>query len=147
MNQISVMALFCEDIRDEKSGQVSLVGIMSDNANVPHPPKGTPTIGMIPKLAIYLRASFDVNAEIDEIKFVMELPDGEKVAVGSANAATIAEAKGTKAKGNPMGTIISTVKIQPLPLAKLGRITVRAYIGKQEYLAGFLNVISEGAAA
>ena len=47
--KFSAIALFCEDIREEKSGQYAIAGILPDRLNV----KRLPTV--LPKLGIYLR--------------------------------------------------------------------------------------------
>ena len=54
MTAVNVMALFCEDIREEKDGVVSLIGIIPDNVNVdvnmsalPSEPSAPPKIGTV----------------------------------------------------------------------------------------------------
>ena len=142
----SVIALFCEDIREEKSGALTLVGVLGDNVNVPPQPECLNTVAMLPRLCVYLRVNFDVSAELGPVTFRIIMPDGTEVPAGGVDQATLAQARETREKGNPMGGVISRFQFGGLVMKKLGRMTVEATIGDQKYLAGFLNFTSEGAA-
>ncbi len=140
----SAVALFCDDIREEKSGAVILIGIMGDNVSIPRPPdEADGMVGVIPRLCIYIRVNFDVSADVAPISFKVTMPDGSELDAGKIDERTIATAKSTRDKGNPMGGVVSRLKLGGLMMNKLGRMTVEANVGGQVYLAGFLNFISE----
>jgi hypothetical protein len=144
MNPTSVMALFCDDIREEKSGALTLIGVLGDNVTLPPlPPDGGNIVGIIPRIAIYLRINFDVNAEIGPITFKITMPDGAEIDAGGISEATIAEAKDTGKSGSPIGGIISRLVFGNVPLRKAGRMTVEATVGDTKYLAGALNFMPE----
>jgi hypothetical protein len=138
----SVVSLFCEDIRQEITGQFSLIGVLADNAVVPTPPPGTDpnSPGMIPRLALYTRINFDVDVELGPISFTVEMPDGQIMPAGGVTPETLEEARGTRSLGNPMGGVISVLRLQNFVVPKLGRVIFRVTIGDQSYIAGFLNV-------
>jgi hypothetical protein len=81
--KMQVIGLFCEDIREEKSGQISLVGIMPDNANIPAPP--TPTEenkvfqGVLPKLALYVRIHLALEDDPGPMLISLVLPNGDAI--------------------------------------------------------------------
>jgi len=49
MADFSAIAIFCDDIRAEKAGTDTIVGVLPDNINVPDMP------GIFPRLAVYIR--------------------------------------------------------------------------------------------
>ena len=139
----SIIALFCDDIREEKNGALTLVGVLGDNANVTKPPTDE-MVGFIPKLCIYLRLSFDVSAELGLVSFTVKMPDGTEIGAGGIDSETLAKARETRNKGNPIGGVVSRLQFVGLTMKTQGRMTVEATIGDQTYVAGFLNFISEG---
>jgi len=145
MNSPSAIALFCEDIREEESGQVSLIGVLGDNVIIAGAPTdSSPNVrGFIPKLCIYLRVSVDVNAEVKPIEFVVTMPNGEIGTRGLFDEATIATAQKTREHGNPIAGLVSRLVMSNLVIpSALGRITVTVTIDGQTYVAGALNFIA-----
>jgi hypothetical protein len=141
MNPTSVIALFCDDIRVEQSGALSLVGVYSDNVKVPDPPPaadGRKLPLVIPRLGVYVRVNFDVRSEIGPINVKVTMPDGEVIHDEMIEEKTIAEGRATKKKGNPVAGLIQRLQFGNLPVT-LGRIVCEVTIGTQTYLAGFLN--------
>src|SRR5688572_15722901 len=66
---IQAIGFFCEDIRDEKSGQDTLIGILPDHLAVPAFP------GMLPKLGIYVRIHLSLDANPKIIRVKLKQPD------------------------------------------------------------------------
>lgn len=142
----SVIALFCEDIREDKSGTLSLIGIFGDNAVVPPLPSELPNArGLIPKLCVYIRIYFDVDSGLGPIRIKLILPDGKEMEAGSVDDATIAQAKSTKENGNPMASVIARFQLNYFVTRDLGRLQVVVSIGAQSYLAGYLNIMAGAA--
>ena len=142
----SAIALFCDDIREEKSGQVTLVGVMSDNIQVHSPPEPVATEGknfvrVIPRLGIFIRISFDVRAEVSPVIISVTMPDGEEVHRAEIEEHVIDGARATREKGNPIAGLVQRLQVGGLPIKKLGRMTVTVTVRDQTYLAGFLNFI------
>ena len=139
----SVVALFCEDAREEKSGGMTLLGVFPDNMKVPMIP------GRFGKLTVYVRASFDPNSLPETIHFRMTLPDDQEVAFDDIDpTAHLEEIQDAVQKGAPLFGVIMTAETMGLPIMKAGRIVVLARIGNgEEFPVGALNVQPDPAAA
>jgi hypothetical protein len=150
MYPTSAIALFCEDIREEKSGALTLIAIMPDNVSVPPPQQpsgeGEKRTRLIPRLGVYVRINFDVSADLGPITVKVTMPDGEVVHEETISDETVISAKETREKGNSIGGMIQRLQFGGLPLNQLGRITVEVSTGAQTYLAGSLNFLPESAA-
>jgi len=140
MSPISVVALFCEDIRDEVGGTISLIGIFSDNAELPPLVEGTAV--MISKLSVYIRINFDADRDLPApIKYHVIMPDGVRIPAGEINKETIDSARSTKRLGNPIAGLFGRFQMNSLVFAKPGRIVVEVDIDSETYLAGALNFV------
>jgi hypothetical protein len=132
----SITGLFCEDIREEKSGQETFVGVMSDNLNISSPH------GVMPKLCIYVRARFPIGSPPPpSVKLRLELPWGEALDMGTADQALIekgireAEEIGSASFGLNMKAQIIGFRIEGP-----GRIIIVAEIGNKTLEAGALHI-------
>jgi hypothetical protein len=93
---MQAIGLFCEDIREEKSGQLNLIGIMPDNLNIPATP--APTDGkilqaMIPKLALYVRVHLEPEDDPGEVQISLIFPNGDVSNIASFPAELVEESK------------------------------------------------------
>jgi len=142
MDIVRGLAIFCEDIREEKTGQDTLIGIMADNIAVP----ATPV--MLARLAIYTRIYFNSSAEPVPINAVVQMPSGEKHELGMADTALVREALNT-AKSNraPLAGVVLKGIFSPLPLPSLGAINAIVRVGAREHVVGTLNVVIDPAAS
>ncbi len=133
----SVMALFCEDMREEVGGKTTLVGILPENLNVPElPSEESGSIGAMPQLCIYLRLGFDVQTEISSISVHLTFPDDTVRDLDIVNIVFVKKAQEeAKAKGRTMAGIISQVRFAPFPLPKFGRLQVATAINSVQYLS------------
>lgn len=142
MHEISAIALFCDDIREEKSGAHSIIGIMGDNIIVP----GFP--GAVPKLGIYIRLHLSV--EFKPCKFAVSLiyPNGDRLQVNEIEQAlvrkTLKDAKLTKTN---IAGIYSQLVAAPFPVSQEGRIAVEISWNQSSMMIGGLNFVSEKNAA
>lgn len=145
----SVVAIFCDDIREEKSGQITLVGVLGDNINVGFPPDrgdgsaDSKFVRVIPRLGIYIRINFDASAELGPTSLKITMPDGEVIHEAMVEESVVATARSTREKGNALAGIIQRIQFGGVPLRQLGRLTVEVTIGQQAYLAGYLNFLAE----
>lgn len=134
MAQILITGLICEDIRAEKSGQETLVGIFPDNIRVPEFP------GAIPKLSIYVRIHIDPAFDPGPIKIRLIVPSGEEHDLSELSEEFIKHVRDQAlAKGAPIAGIISRATISPLQIGSPGRLIVVANVQGKEFPCAALN--------
>jgi hypothetical protein len=135
MQLISAVALFCEDIREEKAGPDTLIGIYPDNVIVPAIPYA------FPKFAIYLRVNMDPTCDPQSFTLRIRMPDGNEPIVSEFDEEFVAKTKsGVQASGAPLLGFISRITTGNFPVSAPGRILAIVKMGDQEFLAGALNV-------
>ena len=130
-----VVAIICEDIREEKSGQDTLVGVMPDNLRLTKFP------AFIPKLATYIRIHFDPNIVVPPIQAKLSIPDGPELDVGAADSALIEKGR-NEALQNEMpyaGIILKTV-ILGFKLTSAGLIKLSVNFGGEDQLCAAIRV-------
>jgi hypothetical protein len=130
----NIVGLFCEDIREEKSGQHTLIGIMPDNMAVPHMP------GAIPKLGIYARCHVDPNVDVGSISLKLKFPDGEEAPLSNFDEAAVKKVQtDTRVKGTPLSGFLLIGLLGMLKLPAPGRVLAIVTIGGQEVVAAAIN--------
>ena len=138
MAQISITGLICEDIRTEKSGQETLVGIFPDNINVPAFP------GVVSKLAIYVRVHVDPAFDSGPIKIRLIIPGGEEHDLPELSEEFIKKARDQAlAKGSPIAGMISRAIVAPLQIASPGRLIVMVNVQGKEFPCAALNFVQK----
>jgi hypothetical protein len=141
MDIIRGLAIFCEDIREEISGQNTLIGIMADNLAVP----STPVV--LARLAIYTRVYFDISAQPETVSAVVEMPSGERFELGGATIDLVKGGFATARDNNvQLAGIILKGLFSPLPISSVGAINAIVSIGARQHILGTLNVIIDPAA-
>jgi hypothetical protein len=147
MQSPNIMAVFCEDIREEKNGMFTLVGILPDHVNVANPPgeDGTtppPTdqkYKTLNKVHVYARIAFDPDYDIGEPEFFLVMPHGEPQSLGKVSPETVAKAKdGARKRSNPLAGIIFRVAFGEMRFTKLG--VMRVELKMAGALAAFLAI-------
>jgi hypothetical protein len=134
MIAVSVVALFCEDIRDEVSGAHTLVGVISDHIRVPAIP------GALAKLSIYVRINFDPEYDPGEISVRLRMSDGTEMPLTKFEPELIAKAKSDAlASGFPVAGLISKTAAAPFPITQRGITRVLVNVGGAEFLGGALE--------
>lgn len=135
MNDISCVALFCEDIREEKAGSTTLVGIMPDNVNLP----GIP--GTMLKLAVYLRMYMRPDFVPGQIITRIVMPDGSELAREEATAEVIEQSfrKATEAQ-NPYAGLIAKLLLIQVAIPQPGRMQVIVTAAGEDHVAGMINL-------
>jgi hypothetical protein len=135
MKLLRAVAIFCEDLRQEGTGQDILIGTMSDNLGLP----GFPA--MLPKLAVYLRAYFDTSSKPEAISAWVQFPWGQRIDLGEA-AADLVRGAIDEAKSNnaPLAGVIFKGLISPFAVPSPGIATAHIRVGKHEHLCGMLNL-------
>jgi hypothetical protein len=142
MDIVTGLAIFCEDIREEKSEQTTLIGILADNLAVPSTPV------LLARLALYTRVYFDCSEEPEAVTAVVKMPSGETFELGGASVDLVKEAFATARSQNvQLAGVIFKGLFSPLPVPRLGAINVIVSIGARQHILGTLNVIIGPAAS
>ena len=143
---VRVVGFFCEDIREEKSGQLSIIGIMPDNLNIPAPPsvkEGTERAqGILPKLGLYVRAQIGLEDAPGPMEISLIFPDGNTLKLSSFDADLIEAAKRqSKENGLPIAGMVSHAVLVVVPVTGPGKFlaVVDAKEGRQTRAA--LNLV------
>ena len=131
----SVITLFCDDVREEKSGMDTLIGVYSDNVNVPSFPFS------FPKIAIYTRINIDVADSPGEISIVISVPNQDDVLLSTLDTKIITDGqRQAKRNGAPMVGLISKAIAANFTVPAPGQVTLTVKIKGRKYVGGTLNV-------
>lgn len=145
MQPFTAVAIFCEDIREEKNDIITLIGLVPDTVEVEalsgggQPAGGETRKFLSNKLCIYVRINFnpDDDLTVSEIRLVM--PDDTSIKMAEIEHELIDKAKSdAKTKGNVLAGIISRAALQGFSPPN-GAIRVEADINGQTYLIGALT--------
>lgn len=141
MLPLSVMALFCEDIREEKGDIVTLVGILPDTVNFEEPPNETPMgqiTRVISKLCIYARVNFDPTMDLGVPQMWLVMPDGERLPLGDISSDIVGKSKSEAAnKGNLLAGIVSRIVLAGFRPPN-GSVKLEVEINGETHLGGTL---------
>jgi hypothetical protein len=146
----AAVCIFCEDVREEKSGQDTIIGILPDNLVATRPPSGvtSPNIRLLPRLGIYMRIHLDADQDAPkEVSAKVINIDGQIVAHSTWETATVEKSfSDSRANKIPVVGLIFKLVVAPFPLTpEGGRITAVAIVDGVERIAGALNVIISSA--
>ena len=150
MNPLSIIGLFCEDIREEKGDVLTLVGLMPDNVNVEAVQREGKRAENMPfsvnrvlsKLCVYARANFDPHDPIQEIGLNLVLPNGQKISIGGAVPEFVERAKvEAKEKNSPLAGVIMRAVLVGFVLPEAGILRLEASIGAEMRLLAVLNFL------
>jgi len=145
---ISAVAIFCEDIREEKSGQDTIVGTLPDYLAIENAPQISSSRPMLPRLAMYARIQFDIDETPGDIAVALLDANGAVVAQTGFDPAVVKKSfSDTKANKMPLVNLIMKVIIGPFPIVRPGKIIAKLKIGDSERVIGALNVMIGGTKA
>jgi hypothetical protein len=135
MNAASVVALFCDDIREEKFGTFTIVGVYPDNLQIKQMP------GTFAKMSVYVRMHIPVDCKPGKIVTRIFMPDGVEVNSDEADAQVVTNALENAIKaGGAYAGLIARFTMLNLRVTAAGRMQVKVGIGDKEYIAGTLNL-------
>lgn len=133
MSDLTSVGFFCEDIREEKNGMLSLVGIFQDNINV----EGG---GFIPKLCVYVRSYFNTEKPVKAFRIDLVFPDGEAFEIADVEPSKIEEAAAkTKSQENPLTIFVSRAILLGVQVTS-GRHVLKMTVGEESFPIGSLNI-------
>lgn len=131
----STLALFCEDIREEKAGTETIVGIFPDNLSVPKVP------GVFPKICVYLRIHVRPDFNPGSIVTYIKMSDGAVISESRMQGDVVEKAlSSARATGLPYAGLITKFVMVQLRVNVPGRISALVNIAGREYVAGALNI-------
>lgn len=142
MFETNVLGLFCEDVREEKGGSVTLVGLMPDNINLDvigeAPPDAARTM---PKVCIYARVNFDVDQPVKNVDLHLIFTDTVSIPIGKIDGNVIDLAvKQAKEKDLPFAGVTMRAAINALNVPKPGIVRLEALVDGKTTLLAIMNV-------
>jgi hypothetical protein len=133
---ISAATIFCDSVRDEKSGASTYVGVVTDNLAVGDMP------GMLARLTIYSRIIMPVDSEPQPIDVVLST-NGVETSIGNFDKekvrAAMAEAAAT---GSAIVTFLTSAASTPFVVNEPTRLRVFVRIPNVEIESGNLKINS-----
>lgn len=137
---VNAVAMFCEDIRDEVSGQHSIIGVFSDNLKVSTIP------GVMPKLGVYVRIHLDVACEPSELMIILLDAEnnliGDNIFTAELVARTLEDAKKTNKK---VAGFFSQMVAGQMPIKQAGPIECHLRFNNETRFLGSLNLVLDQA--
>jgi hypothetical protein len=141
---LQVFGIFCEDIRQEKSGQVSIIGSLPDNIQMPAPPDSLKSEevlkAVMPKLGLYLRLALPLKGSGKPMPIKLVMPDGSDLPLGDIDAELIAKARREARENNlPLAGIVFHALLEGFRIMP-GIISAVLDSEGKRYICAFLNV-------
>lgn len=134
---VNAVAIFCEDIRQELTGQVTLVGIMPDTIRISQIPT------LVPRLSVYVRVHITVPEQPNEIS--AKLVGANSAPFPPLNWKKDAIEKAftdLRAKKVPFAGFVARSSAALFPIHQEGLLSVIVSIDGKEYTAGAINIIT-----
>jgi hypothetical protein len=136
MQKLSVICLFCDDVREEKSGTETLVGVLPDNLSIDKIPSA------IPKLGMYFRIHLDPKFDPGRLTTKLKMEDGSVIELGEIDRSVLDRTRVEAEKhGAPITGLIFRAIASPFSVPFPGRVLAILDCDGEEYLAGSLNFI------
>ena len=148
MQHLSVMALFCEDIREEVGGTFSLIGVLPDSLILGDPRRPAPDGQSIPvlnrvlsRLCLFARLHFDPDFDPGEPKLRLSGLRDTPIELGSASHAVVNESRSeAKSKGNVFAGVVFRLNFEGFRFPpKSGVFLVEIIVNDEAYIAGTLR--------
>jgi hypothetical protein len=141
MQPVAAVAIFCEDIREEKSGQDIIIGVLPDNLQTGSgQAAGT---AVFAKLGLYLRVHLDAHApQPKSLTVRLVLSDGAIMPLQAWAPEVVEKAfLDARATGMPLVGLVLKIVAAPLAIRMAGKIVAIVNVNDSDYVAGALNVI------
>lgn len=137
-------SLFCQDLREEVGGAVSLMGIMPDNVQGAAPEAGT--IAQLGKLVVYTRINLRLDEPIEPIVTFLRIPDGQEVGQQTIGLEVVEQAfREAREQDNVLAGLVVKVEMVGIPFTP-GRLTMVLKYNGEEYIAGSIRFLFLGEA-
>ena len=131
MNDISVIANFCSDVRQEKGGTETIVGVLPDRINLPEIP------GAFAQMTVYIRMHLRTDYRPVEIVSRIVLPDGSELDRSEMKDTFIQGAREKVIeRGAPYFGLVAKFLVAPLRITQEGRIQAIVSVDGRDIVAG-----------
>lgn len=135
---VTASALFCEDIREELSGALTLVGVFPDNLALPSTPI------MMAKFAVFVRLALNVQDAPEARNLIVKLqdPSGNAVIAHEITADVVKQTiVDATAQGSRIATFFTRLTSAPFPVPEFGRFEAVVESGENTFLAGAIRFV------
>ena len=133
MRPTVAIALFCDSVRQEKSGSESIIGVMSDNVNIAKVPS------LIPRVSLYVRLQIDRDVDPNPIKILLSTPDGREEPIMDVDPTTVDKSReSARERDKPFGGVVCRVEMAPFHVPTYGRLGVIVQTKTERIIAGTL---------
>jgi hypothetical protein len=137
MNDIAVVALFCSDVRTEKGGTETIVGIYPDRIKVPQFP------GAFAQMAFYVRIHMLTTYRPAQVIARVIMPDGNELQRNEVGQDLIEQTRqATIERGAPYMGLIVKFQVAPLRIEQEGRIQILLTVDGEDIVAGALQCVA-----
>lgn len=146
---MNAIGFFCEDIREERSGQLTLVGLLPDNMMVPPPPgdlleRNPNARPIIPRIALYVRIHVGTNESLQPMKLKLIFPDDSEIELGDVGADVIEKGKRQAAqKELPIAGIVLHAVFQALRAPQNGLLRAVLQSENDQIVCAILRLTGE----
>lgn len=133
----TTLALFCDDLRDEASGQQSLMGIWPDYIKLETPGNAVATS----RMAIYVRTMISVDETAEDLEISLYAGDQSVIRIAAIPAEFITKTiEEAKRGGMPNAGFINRMVAAAFPFSGPTLLKVVARCGEHEQIAGAASV-------
>jgi len=146
MSRLSISGIFCEDIREEKGGVLTLVGLMPDNVNMTvADDKSSDSDAaleskMLSKLCVFVRANFPPDEQLKTIELSIVMPNSVEIPVGGAKEDVVEVARSqARDMGLPLAGVVMRAVLGGFKLPKPGILSLKATVDGRELLLAMIN--------
>lgn len=134
MNDISMVAMFCADVRQEKGGTETIVGVFPDSVSLPNIP------GAFSQMYVYVRMHMRPAFQPQSIITRLVLPDGNELDRTAMDADLMETARQKAlANGSPYLGLVAKFVMAPMKVTQEGRLQAIVAVDGEDYVAGVLN--------
>jgi len=134
MQDWAAIAVFCEDIREEKSGTDTLVGVLHDNLVVSSIP------GLMPKLGVYVRIQLPKDGNTKRVSTRIRTSQADNIAPATLDHLVDQATQDARAKELPYAGLVSKAVVSPFPIQSVGAIEAVIRVDDSERVCGILNI-------
>lgn len=135
MTPVLAFCVFCNSVRDETSGAITIVGIHPDTVLVRSFP------GMFPSMTIYAKLAFPMDSPPKGVAVKIVNPDGSLLR-GEEMPDSVLEQAYSEARqtGAPNANVSIEMDITPFAVKAAGRFLVNLATDEGEFIIGHLNL-------
>jgi hypothetical protein len=138
---IQVVGLFCEDVREEVSRQLTLIGLFPDTLNVEAVNPGSDGHAVFPKLALFVRVNVSIDDPVETMALKLVFPNGQRIGIGEVSKDLIQRSKDEAAASElPFAGIRHHAVMQGFAVPQSGPILGVLDTGAQQITCAVLNI-------